>query len=58
MFNRSSLWIFIWEVVIDLFHWEVVILFYWVDNVGFSPGPRTLGGGDPAYAHTGQMENP
>ena len=44
--------------MIDLFYWEVVILFYWVDNVGFSPGPRTLGGGDPAYAHTGQMENP
>ena len=26
--------------------------------MGFSPGPRTLGGGHPAYAHTGQMENP
>ena len=50
MYNGSSLWVLYMGVVIDLS--------YWVDTWVFHLDPGRWEVRTPAYAHTGQMENP
>ena len=50
MYNESSLWV----LYMGGSNWFILLGGY----MGFSPGLRALGDGDPACAHTGHMEYP